>query len=95
MTNFKCPKCGGNNFQFIDKFMKGYIFEVMKGKVYQEGVEGEGDYVNTEWEEFEAKYKEELHPDVMKYLYDNFPQGLTKNQVRKALKEILRTDYDW
>ena len=29
------------------------------------------DYVNTEWEEFEAKYKEELHPDVMKYLYDN------------------------
>ena len=48
MTNFKCPKCGGNNFQFIDKFMKGYIFEVMKGKVYQEGVEGEGNYVNTE-----------------------------------------------
>ena len=32
---------------------------------------------------------------IMKYLYDNFPQGLTKNQVRKALKEILRTDYDW
>ena len=29
------------------------------------------DYVNTEWDEFEAKYKEELHPDVMKYLYDN------------------------
>ena len=29
------------------------------------------DYVNTEWEEFEAKYKEVLHPDVMKYLYDN------------------------
>ena len=29
------------------------------------------DYVNTEWEEFEAKYKEELHPDVMKYLYEN------------------------
>lgn len=32
---------------------------------------------------------------IMKYLYDNFPQGLTKIQVRKALKEILRTDYDW
>ena len=29
------------------------------------------DYVNTEWEEFEAKYKEELHPDVLQYLYDN------------------------
>ena len=32
---------------------------------------------------------------IMKYLYDNFLQGLTKNQVRKTLKEILRTDYDW
>lgn len=32
---------------------------------------------------------------IMKYLYDNFHQGLTKNQVRKALKEKLRTDYDW
>lgn len=32
---------------------------------------------------------------IMKYLYDNFPQGLTKNQVKKALKEILRIDYDW
>ena len=32
---------------------------------------------------------------IMKYLYDNFPQGLTKNQVRKSLKEILITDYDW
>lgn len=32
---------------------------------------------------------------IMKYLYHNFPQGLTKNKVRKALKEILRIDYDW
>jgi hypothetical protein len=32
---------------------------------------------------------------IIKYLYDNFPQGLTKNKVRKALKEILTTDYDW
>ncbi|MBQ3104505.1 MAG: DNA-directed RNA polymerase subunit beta [Lachnospiraceae bacterium] len=29
------------------------------------------DYVNTEWEEFEAKYKEQLLPEVMQYLYDN------------------------
>jgi len=29
------------------------------------------DYVNTEWEEFEAKYKEELLPEVMEYLYEN------------------------
>ena len=29
------------------------------------------DYVNLSWEEFEAKHKEELLPEVMKYLYDN------------------------
>ncbi|MBD5545446.1 MAG: DNA-directed RNA polymerase subunit beta [Lachnospiraceae bacterium] len=29
------------------------------------------DYVNSEWEEFEAKYKDELLPEVMEYLYEN------------------------
>ena len=29
------------------------------------------DYVNTEWEEFEAKYKDVVLPETMKYLYDN------------------------
>ncbi len=29
------------------------------------------DYVNLEWEEFEAKHKEELLPEVMEYLYKN------------------------
>ena len=29
------------------------------------------DYVNTEWEEFEAKYKDNVDPEIMKYLYDN------------------------
>ncbi len=29
------------------------------------------DYVNLSWEEFEAKHKEELHPDVLTYLYEN------------------------
>ena len=29
------------------------------------------DYVNLEWEEFEAKYKEELLPEAMQYLSDN------------------------
>jgi len=32
---------------------------------------------------------------IIKYLYGNFPEGLTKNKIRKALKEILTTDYDW
>ncbi len=29
------------------------------------------DYVNCSWEEFEAKYKEELLPEVLEYLYEN------------------------
>ncbi|MEE1086787.1 MAG: DNA-directed RNA polymerase subunit beta [Schaedlerella sp.] len=29
------------------------------------------DYVNTEWEEFEEKYKDQLRPEVLQYLYDN------------------------
>lgn len=29
------------------------------------------DYVNTEWDEFESKYKDIMLPDVMKYLSDN------------------------
>ena len=29
------------------------------------------DYVNLEWEEFEAKHKDELSPEVMQYLSDN------------------------
>ena len=29
------------------------------------------DYVNLSWEEFEAKHKEELLPEVMDYLYEN------------------------
>ena len=33
------------------------------------------DYVNLSWEEFEAKHKEELLPEVMQYLYDNRDHG--------------------
>ena len=29
------------------------------------------DYVNLSWEEFEARYKEELLPEVLEYLYEN------------------------
>ena len=29
------------------------------------------DYVNLEWEEFEKKHKDELLPEVLKYLYEN------------------------
>ena len=29
------------------------------------------DYVNTSWEDFEAKYKDAVRPEVLQYLYDN------------------------
>ena len=29
------------------------------------------DYVNTDWDTFEAKYKDTVRPEIMKYLYDN------------------------
>lgn len=32
---------------------------------------------------------------ITKYMYDNFPQGLSKNKIRKILKEILLNEYDW
>ena len=33
------------------------------------------DYVNLSWEEFEARHKEELLPEVMDYLYENRDHG--------------------
>lgn len=32
---------------------------------------------------------------IMKYLYDKLPKGITKNQIKKELKEILKVNYDW
>ena len=32
---------------------------------------------------------------IIKYMYDNFPKGVTKNQVKKELKKILLIDYNW
>ena len=32
---------------------------------------------------------------VIKYLYHNFPQGVTKNEIKKALKKMLLLNYDW
>ena len=32
---------------------------------------------------------------IIKYLYDNFPKGVTKNMVKKELKNELSTNYDW
>jgi hypothetical protein len=32
---------------------------------------------------------------IIKYLYNNFPKELNKNQIKKQLKEILKIEYDW
>ncbi len=47
------------------------VFDGAKEIDIQDTLELANDYVNTEWEEFEAKYKDTLRPDVMQYLSDN------------------------
>ncbi|WP_026668640.1 DNA-directed RNA polymerase subunit beta [Butyrivibrio sp. AE3009] len=37
----------------------------------QDTLELANDYVNSTWDEFEAKYKDLVDPDIMQYLYDN------------------------
>ncbi len=37
----------------------------------QDTLEMANDYVNTSWEEFEAKYKDLVVPEIMEYLYEN------------------------
>ncbi len=47
------------------------VFDGAKELDIQDTLELANDYVNMEWEEFEAKYQEELRPDVMRYLSDH------------------------
>ena len=47
------------------------IFDGANEKDITATLELANDYVNTEWDEFEAKYKDELEPEVLQYLYDN------------------------
>ncbi|WP_029233456.1 DNA-directed RNA polymerase subunit beta [Butyrivibrio sp. VCB2006] len=37
----------------------------------QDTLELANDYVNSTWEEFEKKYKDLVHPEIMDYLYEN------------------------
>ena len=39
MTDKKCPKCGSNNFQIVDYFVTGYIYEVENGVVNGNGAD--------------------------------------------------------
>nr|MCR4838230.1 DNA-directed RNA polymerase subunit beta [Eubacterium sp.] len=47
------------------------IFDGANEKDIRATLELANDYINTEWEEFEAKYKDLLEPEVMEYLYEN------------------------
>ena len=47
------------------------IFDGANEKDIQDTLELANDYVNMEWDEFEAKHKDTLNPEVMQYLSDN------------------------
>jgi len=47
------------------------VFDGAKEIDIEDTLEMANDYVNTEWEEFEAKYKDVVLPEVMQYLYDH------------------------
>ena len=47
------------------------VFEGAKENDIMDTLELANDYVNLEWEEFEAKHSEELLPEVLEYLYEN------------------------
>ncbi len=47
------------------------IFDGANEKDISAALELANDYVNSEWEDFEKKYKDELEPEVLQYLYDN------------------------
>ena len=47
------------------------VFDGAKEIDIQDTLELANDYVNFEWEDFEAKYKDVLGEEVMKYLWDN------------------------
>lgn len=47
MIDKKCPKCGSRNFQLIDYYVVGYIYEVEDGRVIAEGQDDDVDHVRT------------------------------------------------
>ena len=47
------------------------IFDGASGLDIQDMLELADDYVNKDWEEFQAKYQETLHPEIMEYLAKN------------------------
>lgn len=47
MIDKKCPKCGSTDFQIVDYYITGYIYEVENGYVMGDGVDDGGKHVKT------------------------------------------------
>lgn len=47
MTDKKCPKCGSRNFQIVDHYDTGYIYEVEDGVVLADGADDGGRRLRT------------------------------------------------
>lgn len=47
MTSEKCPKCGSRNFQIVDHYDTGYMFEVKEGFVTPESSDNGGEHLYT------------------------------------------------
>ena len=47
------------------------VFDGANENDIQDTLDLANDYVNMEWEDFEAKYKDTLRPEVLQFLYDN------------------------
>ncbi len=47
------------------------VFDGAKEIDIEDTLEMANDYANTEWEDFEAKYKKTVLPEVMQYLYEH------------------------
>ena len=48
MTNSRCPKCGGRNFQIADEYTTAYLYEVIDGVVEADGEDKDcGNHVRT------------------------------------------------
>lgn len=47
MIEKRCPRCGSKDFQLVDYFVVGYIFEVQDGVVSADGQDDGGERVRT------------------------------------------------
>ena len=68
MTDKKCPKCGSRNFQIVDYYVVGYIYEVEDGNVIAEGQDDGGEHIRTSCVCRECRH--EWHPRNFNYEID-------------------------